>query len=65
MEKKTKEQVVKVKGLDKILLNRLKNKKIVKDSRAVIDVSQPVVLNDKSRFFKEEWDEDRRQLFFT
>lgn len=42
------------------------NREILKPQRKVIvDVSQPVYSHDKQRFFKEAYDEERRQLFFT
>ena len=44
----------------------LKNRKILRDkAKVTVAVNQPVYLNDKQRFFKEEMEEERRQLFFS
>ena len=68
--KKTKEEKETEKKrltLKRILKQKLKNRQIVKSQRATVDVSSPDVqdiTDDRSRFFKEQWKEDRRSLFF-
>lgn len=53
------------KVLKKTFPKKLKSKDIIKSSpRATIVENQPVYTQDKSRFFKDEWDEEKRQLFF-
>ena len=48
------------------LKSKIRNKNILKKAtRVVVDVSQPVYSQDKSRFFKTAWEEEKRQLFFT
>ena len=45
---------------------KLKYRKVMKKQpKVTIALNQPVVTRDKSRFFKEELQEDRRQLFFS
>jgi|SRR3990167_3029667 len=49
-----------------LLKGRLGHKEVLKKvPRATIDVSQPVVTRDESRFFKHAINEERGQLFFT
>lgn len=58
-------------------LNRIRNKLssfgkksvtfkpiVKKETRSTVVINQPVYTQDRSRFFKDEIEEDRRQLFF-
>lgn len=51
-------------GIDKLMSGKFKNKEITKSSKVSVDVSQPVYSEDKSRFFKTAWKEEKRQLYF-
>jgi len=47
------------------LKERIKSKKILRDSpKATIDVSQKVYTEDKSRYFKSEYEKERKRLYF-
>lgn len=44
---------------------QLKNRKVIAPSqRATVVIKNADLSPDRSRFFKETWKEDRRQLFF-
>ena len=66
-EKKKKDKFVKglFKKIDKVYKSRLPSRSIVReDEQSTVDVSQPVYSQDKSRFFKKTWEEQKRQLYF-
>lgn len=51
--------------VEKSIFKKAEFKKVLKKSpRATVVVNQPVYTEDKSRFFKDEWDEEKRSLFF-
>lgn len=48
----------------KVLPKKLKNKKVFKEQKVTIVLNQPVYTQDKNRFFKDTWEEEKKQLFF-
>lgn len=54
-----------LKFVDKLGRSKLSNKRILKkEPHATVIVNQPVYTQDKSRFFKEAWEEEKKQLYF-
>ena len=54
-----------VRKVSNVIPSRLKNKRILKSQqRVTVKINQPVYQKDKSRFFKEQWEEEKKQLFF-
>lgn len=52
-------------SLGKLAKFKPKNKQIMKEVKKVtIKTDQPVYSDDKNRFFKEVWKEEKRQLYF-
>jgi len=53
------------KKINKSLASKAVYKSVTKKSpRAMVMVNQPVYSEDKNRFFKESWDEEKRSLYF-
>lgn len=53
------------KGIGKPIPSKIKNKQILKEQKQVTIVeNQPVYTQDRNRYFKQAWKEERRQLFF-
>lgn len=51
--------------VSKFIKSKLHSKSVLKEKpKVTVDVSQPVVEKDKSRFFKKAWDIERKRLFF-
>ena len=54
-----------VRAIEKVMPKRFSNKQVLKEKNKVTIVeNQPVYSKDKSRFFKEAWKEEKRQLYF-
>lgn len=52
-------------GISSLVTGNRKNKQVMKgNGRVAVDVSQPVYEEDRSRFFKAAWKEDKKQLYF-
>lgn len=53
------------KAIKKQISGKLRNRAIVKERKQVTIVeNQPVYTEDRNRYFKRAWKEERRQLFF-
>ena len=44
--------------------SKLKRKRILRSSKATVVIDEPVYTKDKSRYFKEQWEQERKRLFF-
>lgn len=66
-KKDTKKNIKKaVLGVEKTFPKKLKNRKVMKKrTRVTVMLNQPVYTKDKARYYKENWVEDERQLFFN
>ena len=50
--------------LSKLSKGKSVNKEILKSSRATIRLNQRVYTEDKPRYYKTAWEEEKKQLFF-
>lgn len=51
--------------VDRTFPSKFKDREVLKEqNRVTVQVNQPVYEDDKSRFFKEAWKEEKKQLYF-
>ena len=49
----------------KIKKDKMKNREVLKETKKVtVSLREPIYFEDKDRFFKKAWKEEKRQLFF-